>query len=766
VNIAISGLSIQVQGCQDLQAFRDLLLCGRTIPACQQTDCDPRQSLGNVCLAALHDADCFRDDQQNTAFLLVNAEEETDPLLFDLAGSVDYLPGGHSWLFSVWQRAKRLLSEGLVDTIVAAATETEGHGAVAVVFQRMEDVQQKNSRVYAVIDEEQALRAACSLELGMQAKAPLAQLDPAQFVSFTRNDQCALGTITETIGCEGEFADLAGLIKASLSLYHRTHYAIPHWQGPSTPEHWEAAPFYVPTDSQPWFLEAGTNRRQAVLVCADSSGKLKGLPLAEEPQLRFPAQAAFSSTGMHLLPLQANSPSNLMDMLNQLSTRLTMGESLPELAHQYLTDFTNTESQSYALGLVGSSMDELRSEIEHAQRGIGRAIETGKNWQSPTGSAFSPQPLGPQAKVAFVYPGGFNSYVGMARNVFALFPRLHDRLAELTNNIALSLQSEILYPHSISPLTDGQIAELNAQLSKDPIAMITTGTAVAFLYSTILQEVFGLSPASAFGYSLGENSMMFALGVWEAADEARCNFNASPLFHSRLAGPTLAAREHWGVRPQETGVSQTPLWGNFVLMAKPRQVQDALANEERVYLTHINAPRQVVIGGEVQACKRVIASLKCMHLQAPYDYALHCKAMSSEYSRLEELHTLPVENIPQSVLYTAADYHPTILDTTLIAENIATALTNRLDFPRLVERVYEDGARIFIEVGAGSNCSKWIGSILKGKPHTTTWVDQAKVDEQTMFVRLLAKLVSQRVPLNLAALQQPESAVFLQQLAV
>ncbi len=488
----------------------------------------------------------------------------------------------------------------------------------------------------------------------------------------------------------------------------------------------------------PGSLKLTPSRRQAVLVCADTSGRSKGLVLTEQPQLRFPVQAAFSRAGMQLLPIQANSLDALLDRLDQLSVQLDSGASLSELANQCLADYDSTASQPCALGLVGASTDELRREIEHAQRGIERAFETSKDWQSPAGSAFSAQPLGPEAKVAFVYPGGFNSHVGMARNLFSLFPRLQDRLFDLTENIDLSLQTSTLYPRSIAPLSEDQIAALDAQLSKDPIAMITTGTAVAFLYTTILQEVFGLHPASAFGYSLGENSMMFALGVWEAADEARSNFSESPLFHSRLAGPTLAARQHWGWS-QDTAPSQEPLWGNFILMATPDQVQTALAAEEHAYLTHINAPRQVVIGGEVQACKRVIATLKCMSLQAPYDYALHCEAMAAEFPRLEELHTLPVESIPQTVLYTAADYHPAILDSAIIAENIATALTNRLDFPRLVEKVYEDGARMFIEVGAGSNCSKWIDSILKNKPHAAVWVDQAKVDEQTMFVRLLAK---------------------------
>ena len=146
--------------------------------------------------------------------------------------------------------------------------------------------------------------------------------------------------------------------------------------------------------------------------------------LAEEPQLRFPVQAAFSRAGMQVLPIQANSQAALLDRLDQLSSvQLDSGASLSELAGQCLADYDSTASQPCALGLVGASPDELRREIEHAQRGIERAFEMGKDWQSPAGSAFSAQPLGPEAKVAFVYPGGFNSHVGMAQNLFSLcFP--------------------------------------------------------------------------------------------------------------------------------------------------------------------------------------------------------------------------------------------------------------------------------------------------------------------------------------------------------
>ena len=140
MNIAISGLSIQFPECQDAHAFRDLLLCGKSIPACRPMYHDPLQSLGEVCLAALNDAGCV-DDRHNIAFLLVHSKVKTTSPLFNFTCSTEYLPAGHSWLFSTWQRARRLLSIDGFDTIVVAANETEGYGAAAVVFQPMEDVQ-------------------------------------------------------------------------------------------------------------------------------------------------------------------------------------------------------------------------------------------------------------------------------------------------------------------------------------------------------------------------------------------------------------------------------------------------------------------------------------------------------------------------------------------------------------------------------------------------------------------------------------------------
>lgn len=194
------------------------------------------------------------------------------------------------------------------------------------------------------------------------------------------------------------------------------------------------------------------------------------------------------------------------------------------------------------------------------------------------------------------------------------------------------------------------------------------------------------------------------------------------------------------------------IWENFVLMCPAEKVNQAIANEARVYLTHINTPRQVVIGGDPAACQRVIAALNCSHLKAPFNYALHCTAMADEYARLKELHTWPLKTEPELTLYTAAGYERLQFEPDQIAAGMAHMLTSCLDFPKLIEQAYADGARTFIEVGAGSNCSKWIADTLGARSHCAVSFDRVGTNDYAAVLRLLAKLFSQRVPLNLRPL--------------
>jgi len=239
--------------------------------------------------------------------------------------------------------------------------------------------------------------------------------------------------------------------------------------------------------------------------------------------------------------------------------------------------------------------------------------------------------------------------------------------------------------------------------------------------------------------------MLFAMGIWTQGDDVYKKLKDSPLFHTQIAGPQITIRNYWRLGSQDKQDTNKPLWSNYVLLTTPENVKEALLNEKKVFLTHINTSRQVVIGGDEHACMKVISQLNCMFVKAPYHYVLHCEPMQAEFDRIADLHTWPVESNPEVTLYTAATYEPFQFCPEIIANNIATALCCPLDFPRLVERTYLDGARIYIEIGAGSNCSKWVDAILSDKTHVSIPINRSNCDDHVSIIRLMAILLSHHV---------------------
>ena len=126
--------------------------------------------------------------------------------------------------------------------------------------------------------------------------------------------------------------------------------------------------------------------------------------------------------------------------------------------------------------------------------------------------------------------------------------------------------------------------------------------------------------------------------------------------------------------------------------------------------------------------------------------------MRSEYAGFDALHNWPVQQTPDITCYSAANYEPTELTTESIAHNVSTVSTSQVDFPRLVRRAYNDGARIFVELGPHRTCSRWIDTILGDDPHLALSINQKGRSDQNSLIRLLAQLAAHHVPIDLSPL--------------
>ncbi|MHC5774334.1 PfaB family protein [Nostoc sp.] len=662
---------------------------------------------------------------------------------------------------------------------------TIGEGAGAVVLKRYEAAKEDNERIYAVIDamsfaqgnstgsnalvktDASAISNVCKQAFQMADIQPtevnyvevfgsgVSQQDEAEITGLLQaypkvgnGLHCALGSVKANIGHTYTASGIASLIKTALCLYYRYIPATPKWSGVKTPQVWEGSPFYVAMESRPWFVDKGGTRRIAAINSMGIDGSYAHLILSEEPSQEERDNRYLQQMPFHLFPIAVSDRSTIPDILNHLQKSIEASSSLSATASQTFATFEQHSNPKYVLSITGRNTKDLLKEIESARKGVNNAFENGTDWQTPLGSYFTAKPLGKTGAVAYVYPAAVNSYIGIGRSVFRLFPKVFEDLK--SNNLynrAADVE-KLVYPRSLPKLTTRQLETLEKQLLDDSLAMFESEIAFARYMTAIFRDDFQVKPQSVFGYSLGETSMMVAQGVWSDFEGGSNTLNSSPLFGDKLSGPKNAVREYWGL----TDSPNNNFWNTYVLMATPTQVRECLKHENRVYLTQINTPEEVLIAGDDAACKRVIETLGCNAFPAPFDHVIHCEAMRSQYEEIKKVNTLPSQTLPGIVFYSAADYQPIALESEVIAHNIAKGLCQELDFPQLVNRVYGDGVRIFLEAGAGSVCSRWIDKILGNKDHITVSLNRRGMDDHASMVKALAKLLSHQVNVDLSPL--------------
>ena len=653
-------------------------------------------------------------------------------------------------------------------------------GAAAVVLQLHETAQQQNHCIYAIMDgfsvvkhspnHPQTITQACQkafqiadvqaadigyLEVVARgiANADITEIQGliSAYQTGGENLSCGLGSVKANIGNTQASSGIFSLIKTALCLYHRYIPGVPQWSNPQQPEIWRGSPFYVAVESKPWFLEPGATKRIAAVNMMEEDNIYGHLILSEEISQVERSSQYLAEMPYYLFPIAADDRSSLLTQIIALQQSITDGYSISQLANDYFQKYQQYKQSTYALAILSRHPEELKREVERAIQGVKIAFATGKDWQTPLGSYFTVNPQGKKGHVAFVYPGSFTSYIGLGRNIFRLFPKLHnDVVIKSVYNRVANIE-KILYPRSINKLLRRQLESIEQTLIDDPVSMLESEVGIAGLMTAILKNYFQIQSPYAFGYSLGETSMMLAQGVWTSFKSTSDYLNSSPLFKTRLSGPKDAVRQHWGLPLIHEGKSEE-FWSNYILICSSPLVQEVLKNESRVYVVLINTPEEVIIAGETKACERVIQTLKCDAFPTSINHVIHCEPMHSEYDELVKVNTLPIQTNSKTIFYSAAEYAPMKIDSHLIGKNIAKALCNQLDFPRLVNRAYNDNIRIFIEVGVGSNCSRWISEILKDKEHLAVSLNRRGVDDHTSIIKALAKLFSHRVELDLSPL--------------
>ncbi|MEB3218922.1 MAG: PfaB family protein [Nostocales cyanobacterium 94392] len=764
--IAITGININSNSSKELDDFERHIYEGKQYNI-------PSQNNLEIIKIAKNTLKNAQIDTKNKIAVIITPDQNISQT------ELSNLPFTHTatstTVFSAIKMAQKLLIIREVDTVLIISH------TVALVLKLYADAQKKHQPIYATIDAltisqntsptPQKITQTCQQSFNIAGVKPedIGYLEICSNSIFSPNEleikglvaayqnpekliqfNCAVGSVKDNID-NSSISEIESVIKTVLCLYYRYIPSTSQWSSPKYPEFWENSPFYVDNQSKPWFLSTQTSKRIAA-INSFNNDNVAHLILSEAPSQQRDSRY-LSQMPYYLFPLAADESSNLLEQIQQLERTISQSDSLSIIAAQTYRYYQQHQNATYAIAIIGRNHKELQREIQNALKGVKNAFETGEEWKTPVGSYFTAKPLGKKGKVAFVYPGAYSSYIGIARNLFRLFPKIWDSpvIENLYNRVANI--EKLLYPRSLTALTKRQLEVVEQQLIDNPLSMLESEVGFAALMSAILEDYFRVQPQSCFGYSLGEVSMAIAQGIWTGFNQTSSSLNSSELFTSRLSGCKNAVREYWGLTNEEI---KGEFWGNYVLMADVSQVKEQLKKEPRVYLTQINTAQEMVIAGETAACQRVIKTIGCNAIPAPFNHVIHCEAMASEYDELVKLHTLPIHNRPEIDFYSASNYGQLNLDSEVMSHSIAKVLCQQFDFPQLVNRVYDSGARIFVEVGAGNACSRWISENLQQREHTTIFFNRRGVPEHTSLVRGLAQLFSHRVSISLSALYEQQ----------
>ncbi|MCW7940639.1 hypothetical protein AAW14_00900 [Streptomyces hygroscopicus] len=565
--------------------------------------------------------------------------------------------------------------------------------------------------------------------------------------------EVALGSAKAQIGDAGCAAAMAGIIRSVLCLHHGYLPGTSGWSRPVTglTDDFAASGLYVPDTSRPWLRRANGARRYAAVSFIGASGAHGHLVLSAGSTRGTVVPSDWQRAGGPVvLPLSADTFDGLSAAIER-HRELLGGDADPyAVAREAARELPGRKLRAV---LVGRDRAELRAQLVFAARDLPAAYASGGEWTTPAGSCFTARPIGPDGKVALVYPGAFNSYPGLGQDLFRAFPGLLDRFESQADEPDRHLRAAALYPRTQVTPGRRELMGLEAQLGEDIPFMLATGTSFAILYTDLVRDMLGVTAHGGFGYSLGESSMLFATRGWLPESRNDELISGTPIFKDRLCGPRNTVREAWSL-PGDT--PDADVWASYVLLTDADTVNKVLPRYNRVHLTHINTPGELVIAGDPLQCRALVEEVGCAAARSPVHAVMHCRVVDAESEGLAGLNDYPTGSFGDLELLSAYDYEPLpALDRKEIAHRIAQTLRSPIDFPRLVRGAYDRGFRYFLEVGPSATCSRWIHDTLGDAAHVAVPVDRRGLPATKSIAQLAARLLAHGLDLDLMTLLRP-----------
>lgn len=226
---------------------------------------------------------------------------------------------------------------------------------------------------------------------------------------------------------------------------------------------------------------------------------------------------------------------------------------------------------------------------------------------------------------------------------------------------------------------------------------LVTASSSMQLGARLVRDVLGVPVGKALGVSLGESNALFAAGAWSDGPRMFEEMESSRIFDDVLFGDGALA------------------WRAALVRAAPAHAASFLDDvtaacaSERCAVLVVHTPDEAEIGGEpaaVDAVLRALGPKLAGQVALPTMPVVHCALLAPHADQYRALHRRQITAVDVTI-YSHARRGPMTLTTETVADDLLAQALATVDFPALLTRVVDDGARLILDVSPRGLAGSW-----------------------------------------------------------